>query len=111
MIKSKKVGDVRKRGRDSEEQEPEQDRGDEEEDLFGKRPSASSTDDNDKPHSTSRLQPEAMQDTLTSVLTHLPLFWKRSEEYPVECLSEALAGIACLCHLRVSVCSIHYHII
>ena len=68
--------------------------GDEEE-LFGARTSCS------KLVPSTRVQPEQVIAALNSILSHLPLFWKRSEEYPIECLSEALCGLACLCSVRV----------
>ena len=46
------------------------------------------------------IQGAVLKAVLRTVLSHLDLFWRRSEEFPVECLAEALSGIACLANAR-----------
>jgi hypothetical protein len=53
--------------------------------LFGK--SISSNEDKES-NSTVRLEVAVLQSCLEAIVNNLDLFWKRSEEYPVECLSE-----------------------
>lgn len=62
--------------------------------MFGKRPNAESK------KTVVPMQGLALKAVLQAVASHLDLFWRRSEEFPVECLAEALSGIACLAQAR-----------
>ena len=65
----------------------------EEDKLFGK---ATSNNQDENDGSSIKVDIDVVEASLNAIMSNLDLFWKRSEEYPVECLAEGKRLHMCL---------------